>query len=378
MKYILILVIIFGGACSVPKRDLPLLPVEITDLSSCSDSLYFSNYQMIFLETNDSSLIKDISKIVICDDKIFISDITQNQIFAFNPEGQFLYSLFKQGRGPGECISLSDMARINDSLLILYADTPSKFMFYTPQGILTHEYHCPKLLFYGIAGCENQIACINGRSMDMENYLSLLTYDSTEIQTTKRIPLPQYDICNIFSAGSLILQSQSVLFTRRYDNTIYQLTKDGYTERYLPDFGKYNFPKEYLNQKMSEKAFSEEIVNQRNAIYSITNVKETPNQIFFNTNRVGTFIITPQDSTCIFWHYIINHDLHIKHYSMIPVEDPDNKYIGFSENIMNLKNHIKYNRKLQFPQWFKDKMETIPDDNNPVLFLYTVRNKQNG
>lgn len=55
---------------------------------------------------------------------------------------------------------------------------------------------------------------------------------------------------------------------------------------------------------------------------------------------------------------------------MITLEDPDNRTIGFVENISSLNQKLKYTEARSGAEWFKKKMENIPEGDNPVLFLY--------
>jgi len=79
----------------------------------------------IQLETNDDILIKHCDRILAHDRKIIILDRDQQVVFIFNMKGHFLTKIDKQGKGPGEYISVEGMHINNDGLIVLH-DAPNK------------------------------------------------------------------------------------------------------------------------------------------------------------------------------------------------------------------------------------------------------------
>lgn len=64
--------------------------------------------QLIPLETTSESLIREISKMVVFLNRLYVWDYTLATIFVFDESGHYLYKLAKKGHGPGEYIDLSD------------------------------------------------------------------------------------------------------------------------------------------------------------------------------------------------------------------------------------------------------------------------------
>jgi len=79
-----------------------------------------SDLEYIPLQTTENSLIKSITKIVTRKNKIYIKN-GLNDILCFDKEGNFLYSLNKTGRGPGEYTHINDFDISSDdnTLIIL-------------------------------------------------------------------------------------------------------------------------------------------------------------------------------------------------------------------------------------------------------------------
>ncbi len=342
---------------------------------TCPDTLYFGHYDMVFLETTSECLISHISKIIQTEGKLFLLDKETDQIFLFSHEGKFIKYLFSKGRAPGECVNVMDFSfDKKNKELIVYADNPGKLMFFDQDGCFKREVGCDRL-FYAIASIQgNSLAGINIFSREPTHYLSVLGYDSLHISDERKFPMEQHRICDLFAEGTLLLKGKSICFTKRYDNTIYRLTAEGIENFLRIDFGKYSFPNELLSRKMGEAEFMEQVVLQKKAVYSIVNVKEMGNHVFFNTNNLGTYVVTLDRLQGDYWKYILNTELQLEHLNMLPVEDIEDKVIGFSEGILSLKDKVKYTRAKQAPEWFKEKVDRALDTDNPVVFLYHYKN----
>lgn len=345
--------------------------VDSEEDRTCPDSLYFDHYDVIFLETTSECLISRISKIIQTEGKLFLLDKETDRIFLLSQQGKFIKSLFSRGRAPGECVNVMDISfdRENEELIV-YADSPGKIMFFDSNGCFKREIPCDRLVYAIASVRENRLAGINIFSREPAHYISVLKYDSLHISDERKFPMEQHRICDIFAEGALLLKGKSICFTKRYDNTIYRLTDEGIEEFLHIDFGKYNFPENLISRKMGEAEFTEQVVLQKKAVYSIVNTKEIGNHVFFNTNNLGTYVVTPDSLRGDYWKYILNTELRLEHLNMLPIEDAENKLIAFSESILSLKDQVKYMSAKKAPVWFKEKVKEALDTDNPVVFLY--------
>jgi len=105
---------------------------KITRLSDIAKDIDY-----IPLQTSEKSLIKNIAKIISCENKIYIKNNVV-EVMCFNNEGQFLYKLDRSGRGPGEYSYITDfdISSDNNTLLILssgkileFKNTGTEFTF---------------------------------------------------------------------------------------------------------------------------------------------------------------------------------------------------------------------------------------------------------
>lgn len=82
------------------------------------------DYKYIKLETNENCLIGKINQVLIYKEKIFI--LTE-EIYCFNMDGKFLYSINKKGKGPTEFIRIYNFSIDKD---MIYLNSPRKIVCY--------------------------------------------------------------------------------------------------------------------------------------------------------------------------------------------------------------------------------------------------------
>ena len=75
-------------------------PMKISDISS--------GMTVVKLETSENILLSNIQDVKIFDDSIYVSDVISKAIYVFDFEGNFIRKLQKEGRGPGEYLSIND------------------------------------------------------------------------------------------------------------------------------------------------------------------------------------------------------------------------------------------------------------------------------
>lgn len=348
-------------------KDVPVLNVDIHNKRSCKTQDYFSDSRVVFLETRDESLVSTIRKIVLVDNKILIQDSGRKCILAFDSVGKYLYGIFPQGRGPGEFIHLCaftvDWKRKE---IIINTDVPQKFMFYNLDGQFKREVPVDEL-FYGMTDSDGQLICITNWTKNLDNYLCRFDFSGGELIPTK-LPLEHLNTKNCFAPGVQILKSERINFSRRNDPIIYSLDGQEIQQRYKLDFGKNNLPSYLCQAEIPENQFQEEVVSN-SYIYSIPNIKETPERIFFSLSIPGMGILSKSDNQVKFYQDFRDSLFNIPMKIIEPLEDVENRWFCFRETINNLKVKIGFFKKKR-PTWFEQKLADAKEDDNPVLFFY--------
>jgi len=113
--------------------------IQIKKLSEVAKGIEY-----IPLETNDSALLNNISKIAVENSKIYVSD-NSNKLFVFNRSGKHLRTLNRKGRGPGEYVVLRNFVvdRATDNILIL--DFSGKVNIYDSLHNFVRSIDSPKM-----------------------------------------------------------------------------------------------------------------------------------------------------------------------------------------------------------------------------------------
>ena len=124
---LLLLIICFLEGCSSERRkyisdreikEIIINPEKTEDYLDISEVLSDS-IDIIPLEVTENCLISDIKKLEFYKNRIFISDRINAKIFVFDSEGNFLRSIGKQGRGPGEYSYMGDFSFKGDSVMFM-------------------------------------------------------------------------------------------------------------------------------------------------------------------------------------------------------------------------------------------------------------------
>ncbi len=127
MKKLMSLVLCISAlvSCIHSEQKQSVLKIDIQRPNPVPDIL--DKYHYITLETSDESLIGEIKKIVIQNDKLYVLN-SQSTIKVFDDKGKFLSGIDKKGRGPGEYIEISDFQVLGNNIYVLQGSTrPSAF-----------------------------------------------------------------------------------------------------------------------------------------------------------------------------------------------------------------------------------------------------------
>ncbi|KAA6313625.1 hypothetical protein EZS27_035629 [termite gut metagenome] len=149
----LILVGVLGCTPSKTIEDNSTVLTLASDIKrDLVDTVYFKSSQFIFLETNDNSLLREITRICNHAGKLFIFDKSLDKIVFFDMEGKYLNHIHRIGNAPSEYISLMDFCldTIHSQILVL-CDRPYKIMKFNYSGDFIGEKQVNDLYFNIIA-----------------------------------------------------------------------------------------------------------------------------------------------------------------------------------------------------------------------------------
>lgn len=96
-------------ACNqVPESSIEVVKVDVNSSDYLKEEAVFKNFDFVKLETTPESLLSDVSKVMVGEDRLYVLPIMDPRVFIFSKEGKYINSL-KKGNGPGEIRFVYDM-----------------------------------------------------------------------------------------------------------------------------------------------------------------------------------------------------------------------------------------------------------------------------
>ncbi|WP_298652595.1 6-bladed beta-propeller [uncultured Proteiniphilum sp.] len=331
-----------------------------------NDSILFNECHVVALETNDGSFIREISRIYKTNDYIFILDKSLDKICIFDTQGNYLYKIEDIGNGPREYLSLMDFCLdAEKEEILLLCDRPYKIMRFKYNGQFVNEIRNDGL-FMNIAMNDGYIYCnrFESSKSDLNKYeIWCMSRDGEQLGNLLE---KRDNIANkLYHTGNSLSRSKHLYYTRRFDNRVYQVTKEELTEKYTMDFGRFNVPG-HLSKEQDLKKFRSEC-KEKKYIYSITEFIENEKYIIFNTNQ-AICIYDKNKETFIGYPGIQNTQFDIGTNSFYSNSRDENSIVMKIEPaiLYMFKENVKGEEILTL-------IDRIKEDDNPILLFYQFK-----
>ena len=338
------------------------------------DTLFLKNPQVFCLETKDNALIKRINRVIEWKNTYYILDKSMKQVLAFNDKGRHLFTIHRVGIGKGEYGSILDIAidRQNENLVFL-AD-PTSLIYYDLQGNFIKT---TKLQgYYHSIAIDNGVTYLeNATHINNQLSTSSITVIAPDNQKTELLKPLREIAPYCFIGGSRLNGTTPIVFTRKFDNTIYQLEDGKITPYYSFDFMNENFPeaakdKEYTCRELNKFTWDR-------YVYLMANVANAPQYLMFCTNLFGVYVFDKMQNKLLKYNKIRNTGYQTDLHQYIPVEGANNRvfFTVYPTTLFSLKaivdNHPSFKDKMS------DKLykltESLDSDSNPVIFSYQIK-----
>lgn len=241
----------------------PIMDLKPSDISKILDSVKF-----IKLELTENSIIGEISKMVVFEDRIYILDKLTRSLFIYTLNGKFIFKISRIGNGPGEYSQL-DFFDINyETRQIVFTDLMKyRILFYDLEGKFVSD---KKIKFWieGLTPTFNKgfVAYSNFRNnkTKLSREYNVVYLDSMMNISECYFPYDSKNYDNPIikfitpQLGNFYSYNQNSYFFSPFKRNVYQITKNGLQPKYLFDFGDKSFNEEYLNQKAKLKTYMEQ------------------------------------------------------------------------------------------------------------------------
>lgn len=154
LYYIAIALILIG--CTEKPNEKSII-VDIDYRKPIPSKTFFESARIIPLESIDSAMVSLADKIVIYKEHIHIYDRKQNALFVFEKNGDFLFKIDQQGRGPEEYKLLYDININHYTETLELLDPMGALLSFNLQGQFISKYTLPRdLLSYSKFALINQ------------------------------------------------------------------------------------------------------------------------------------------------------------------------------------------------------------------------------
>jgi len=292
---------IFLLSCNTEKNELTnhvkKIPVDINSATQIRLNYLFQKSVEHIVLDNNKAVIKDIDKIEIDKESIYILDEGLHNMLRFSKKGEFLNFCGTKGRGPGELFYPSDFS-VDDSI-VKVKDGSQKMKIFTKQGKFQKANNLP-VNALSFTTYEGKLYLYRGYNFDSKDNYRLFTYNGNKIEKHLKINInnalpPIKTLSKNFNSLNSSLHLHEPL-----NNTIYKIEKGKVTPIYEIDFGQYNLPNEVLELKDEFQIFntinsgkyadvSSYLENDTYLLFQF-HLKEKPYYFFQNKKSHKTFI----------------------------------------------------------------------------------------
>ena len=394
------LFVIFSGAILLsachrnrPATGLTVLhpPLQTTEhllhLSDIADSLSY-----IKLATDTSNLIGVIDKIIPLKDRILIvdKDITQT-IYIFDKSGKFIRKINKKGRGPGEYLSLNDVAvDVSNKRLIVHDDMAQKISIFTYEGEFIEkirlDFITTSIAYLG----NNRLACycdyINNPNYSIRSKSpNLILFDLQTRKTQSKLffnsTINRLGITGLINNLSSTYSNDTVHLIMPLNDTVYSICNNNVQPEYYVDLGVTPQMRELQRTASSSKSAQEASQEDSKPQYPvICNMLESDSVVYLfyrHNNKSYYGFYNPRRKTfkegVRIWEK--NTD------NRIPVVNDLDKTIPFMPMATDGKNfyyvmesfYFDYFRNSDNPQ-IANLSKTITANDNPVIVVAHIKN----
>ena len=352
--------------------------ISKTEESGLNSTLnqFFDSWRIIQLETNKNCLIGKIEKIIVQPDRLYIMDSNiAESVFIFDREGNWINTIHRKGRGPGEYVDFTDIEYdMNTQQICMLCGT--KIMIFDRDGAY--------LSSVNVAFVPEKISIVDDCFVISTIVRKLPKFTSDLIICDKNFKVvnqyfPRPKEWNSMSSrsGSPLSTFQSNIYYFPGNNTyVYNITKDSATAKYWYDFGNYN-----LIEKLKAPMHTRELVAAKQRyVNDLSFFQETDQYFIISVILKGRNILIfhSKENQQITSYYLHNHPFVSRGFGRI--EGITKDYV-----ITSIDADVALQSIQDENGWFKEKnpegwefyknqfKRPLKEDDNPVLYFFKLK-----
>ncbi|TGV03437.1 6-bladed beta-propeller [Flavivirga rizhaonensis] len=372
--------------------DLDIIPVDYSSVkkivipeNSFSKELKLEGKKIIDtawyvpLQTTSKSLLGQILKIEIHDDKIFVLEKTRSRLLVFSNKGRFLNQIGAKGHGPHEYNVIRDFCLDKkNKKAIVYDDRASKLAYYNYDGSFSKKESFP-LRCWNFSLHDDVFFFYIGVS-DNEHLLYAQEYNLAikpiNSQVIKKFSIPVDPNKAIFANQNYFnSNSESLTFSLGIEkNIIYKISEEEVIPEYKIIFDKHQITEEHLKDTEFRNNLAKTSKKLGLAIYSGNHLLSN-NYIYLRysyNNKFNHLIYNKKSKKNIIWNEYTSNDP----YSLFEINP---LYLIYNEDIFvtaidsdifpNLSPKIVEDKDKRF----KNLCASVKESDNPILLFYKIR-----
>lgn len=341
------------------------------DLTNMLDTTF---YDIIPLETDSTCLIGEISDLFFDGEHFYVVDKMNGSIFGFDRQGKFLFKINKLGRGAGEYTELTG-AYFTGNQFYVYDVNLEKLLVFGINGDFIDEYIVSGIWAYDIFVFHNRVYYLNDWSSASCGCYRLYSTNLQGGDLQKMLPFPKKESTRGWGCSKYYsLTDERVSFIYSSLNMLYCLDSTNMMQEYYLDFGKYNMPEAYALKSAQEllrlKALDKYTLG-------LDKIWETKNYFFGNISEPYSWLIFNKNSKQI----IVADYLDISSFVGLSPWFCQEGYLICCHptfSLIGTCNELckEEDISVNFKSMLKKKVENLNDIDNPVLFLYKLKDEE--
>lgn len=366
------LLVLWAGCATSQYRNEPTITLQANE-KSIDDTTFLYAPHAVCLETNDEALIARVDKVIEWNQTLYILDKRKKQIVAFDTNGKHKYTLRRVGGGQGEYGSIIDASidkKKNE--LVLLVD-PSALLRFDTQGNFINSQKLPA--YYNSMVIDNNYTYLENDTYANDrptNYSITILHDGNKTELLE--PLKELaPYC--FIGGHQLSGSSPTMFTRKFDQTIYEIVKEEINPLYHIDFSKETFPEEAKDKVYDCKELNSYTIRNR-FVYLMTDVINAQKNLVFKTNLPGgIYILSKTDSVLSKYNNVFNskYKFPLPKYTPIVGEEEAICFIVPASSLLNLRTISNKNPNANISPELLELLSNKKEEDNPIIFYYKLK-----
>lgn len=326
------------------------------------------DYKIVPLETKENSLLGEIQKVELYDEKIFI--LSRNQIFVFEQNGKFIQKTNRTGRGPGEYIEIKDFDIFSETLFILDR-TGQNVLEYDLKGRHINTRHISMWAQKLIVLNENEILIYSGEEDNSYNQCKFSVVNNNG-EITGLIPIDERKskFLHVNSTQNFIRHASNIYFHEAFNDVVYAIDNGRIEPIYHFVYDGLNIPDSFYDQSFDNIFSFFQEFNKTNYINGIYDLFWVDNNMFFKAYRNGNaqlFVVNTETGFLKTSNYLKNDVL------LDDVEVPVGELsLGLSNDrlwFFMYPSELNENSSQITNPILKDLLEKISDESNPIMII---------